>query len=182
MFASFVNPNDGSSPVIRGHLQTDDVGILWLQDQSAMNVANVVAQLTDPAHAAAMFANVLPPGTIFETNITSGKELAEIYGDPTSSDPLAHARAPNIFIQPNAGVIYSGSSKKIAEHGGGTVDDTNVALLVAGKGFEARSIHRKVSTRQIAPTILKLLGLEPRALEAVRKEHTRVLPGIFEDE
>lgn len=33
VFAPFVNPNDGSSPVVLGHLQTDDVGILWLQDR-----------------------------------------------------------------------------------------------------------------------------------------------------
>ena len=30
--ASFVNTNDGSSPGVKGHLQTDDVGILLLQD------------------------------------------------------------------------------------------------------------------------------------------------------
>lgn len=35
-----------------------------------------------------------------------------------------------------------------------------------------------VETTQIAPSILKLLGLAPRALDAVRIEHTRPLPGI----
>jgi hypothetical protein len=35
-----------------------------------------------------------------------------------------------------------------------------------------------VETTQIAPSILKLLGLYPRALEAVRIEHTRVLPEL----
>ncbi len=34
-----------------------------------------------------------------------------------------------------------------------------------------------VETTQIAPTILRLLGLNPFALQAVRVEHTRVLPG-----
>ena len=29
--APFVDPNDGSSPVVNGNLQTDDVGLLWLQ-------------------------------------------------------------------------------------------------------------------------------------------------------
>ena len=33
-----------------------------------------------------------------------------------------------------------------------------------------------VSTVQIAPTILRLLGLDPRELKAVRVEHTRALP------
>jgi hypothetical protein len=33
-----------------------------------------------------------------------------------------------------------------------------------------------VQTTQIAPTILTLLGLDPHALQAVRTEHTEVLP------
>jgi hypothetical protein len=74
-----------------------------------------------------MFADVLPPGTIFTSNINSGAELAAIFGDPTPGDPVAAARAPNVFIQPNWGVIYSGSNKKISEHGGGTLDDTHVS-------------------------------------------------------
>jgi hypothetical protein len=31
---------------------------------------------------------------------------------------------------------------------------------------------------QIAPTILKALGLDPRALNAVRREGTTILPGL----
>jgi arylsulfatase A-like enzyme len=181
VFASFVNPNDGSSPVIQGHLQTDDVGILWLQDQSAANVANVVAQLTDPANAAAMFANVLPPGTIFESSVNHGAELAEIFGDPTSHDPVAAARAPNVFIQPNWGVIYSSSTKKISEHGGGTLDDTNVALLVSNPHLRHRTVAKHVATKQVAPTILRALGLDPDELQSVRKEGTRVLPGLHHE-
>jgi arylsulfatase A-like enzyme len=178
VFATYVNPNDGSSPVIAGHLQTDDVGILWLQNQSADNIANVVAQLTNPANEAAMFANVLPPGTIFEASVNYGAELAEIYGDPTSGDPVAAARAPNVFIQPNWGVIYSGSTKKISEHGGSTLDDTNVALLVSNPHLHHRKIEKHVWTKQVAPTILRALDLDPDALDAVRKEDTKVLPGL----
>jgi arylsulfatase A-like enzyme len=178
VFATFQNPNDGSSPVIRGHLQTDDVGIVWLQDQSKANVAGVVAQLTDPAHEAAMFANVLPPGTIFDANVNFGHELADIFGDPTSGDPVAAARAPNVFIQPNWGVIYSGSTKKISEHGGGTLDDTNVALLVSHPGLHAKTVDKHVFTKQIAPTILRALDLDPDALDAVRQENTKKLPQL----
>jgi hypothetical protein len=35
-----------------------------------------------------------------------------------------------------------------------------------------------VETTQVAPTVLRLLGLNPHRLEAVRIEGTRVLPGI----
>jgi len=178
VFAPFVNPNDGSSPVVAGHLQTDDVGLLWLQDQSESNVDGVVAQLTDPKNRAAMFASVLPPGTIFSSNIVHGEELAAIYGDPTSDDPIAAARAPNVVIQPDWGVIYSSSSKKIAEHGGGTIDDTNVALLVSNPRLRRKTVEAHVSTTQVAPTILEALHLDPRALDAVRKEGTKPLPGL----
>jgi len=178
VFASFVNPNDGSSPVVKGFMMADDAALVWLQDQSKSNIAGVVAQLTNPANAAAMFANVLPPGTIFDANVSFGGDLAEIYGDPTSGDPLAAARAPNVFIQPNWGVIYSGSSKKISEHGGGSLDDTGVALIVSHPGLHRRTITGHVWTKQIAPTILSALELDPRSLQAVEKEHTQVLPGL----
>ena len=177
-FAPFANPNDGSSPAVSGHLQTDDVGLLWLQDQSKSNVAGVVAQLTDPKNRATMFADVLPPGTIFSSSIVHGEELAAIYGDPTSDDPIAAARAPNVIIQPDWGVIYSGSSKKIAEHGGGTSDDTNVALLLSNPRLRPGTVEARVSTTQVAPTILEALDLDPRALDAVRKEGTKPLPGF----
>ena len=178
VFASFVNPNDGSSPATAGHFQTDDVGILWLQNQSPANISAVVAQLTDPAHRAAIFADTLPPGTIFNSNINFGAELAAIYGDPTASDPVAAARAPNAIVQPNWGVIYNGGSKKIAEHGGGTLDDTHVALLVSNPGLRGKTVHHHVSTTQVAPTILRALGLEPGDLDAVRKEGTKALPRL----
>jgi len=178
VFGAYVNPNSGSPYAIAGHLTTDDVGILWLQDQSPANVTGVVAQLTEPGHRASMSANALPPGTIFRSSITAGAALAAIYGNPTSRDPIAAARAPNAFVQPNAGVIYSGSKKKIAEHGGGTIDDTHVALIVAGPGVRRGRVSDRVSTTQVAPTIVRALGLLPDALAAVRKEGTRVLPGL----
>jgi predicted AlkP superfamily pyrophosphatase or phosphodiesterase len=176
VWSTFTNPNSGNQYAVDGHLQTDDVGIVWLQDQSPRNVAGVVASLQ--ANANAIEANVLPPGTVFSGNITSGSELAAIFGDPTSGDPVAAARAPNAFIQPNWGVIYSGSSKKIAEHGGGSLDDTNVALLVSNPGLHHRTLSKHVTTTQIAPTILRALDLDPDALDGVRAEGTRALPGF----
>ncbi len=175
--SSFTNANSGATLSTNGHLQTDDVGLVWLQDQSAGNVGGVLTQLQD--NATAIFANSLPTGTVFTNSITSGAPLTALFGDPTSSDPVAAARAPNIFIQPNAGVIYSGSSKKIAEHGGGTMDDTGVALLVSMPSLKAQSVTTAVSTTQIAPTILQVLGLDPTKLQAVQKEGTSVLPSLF---
>ncbi len=132
-------------------------------------------------NAKAIHADKLPPGTIFDSNITSGDELSDIFGDPRVPGSIAAARAPDIFIQPDHGVVYSGSKKKIAEHGGGSLDDTNVALLVAGASVEHHKVDDLVHTTQIAPTILRALGLPAENLEAVRKEGTRVLPELFDD-
>ena len=80
------------------------------------------------------------------------------------------------------GTIYSGSAKKIAEHGGFAADDTQVLLLVSNPRLEARKVDEPVANKQVAPTILKALGLNPWDLQAVRHEHTRVLPRLgFDD-
>jgi hypothetical protein len=176
---TFTNPVAGSSGgtyATGGHLMADDVGILWLQDESDANRAAVATQLNSTANRAAMFADKLPPGTIFQSSVALGADLAAIYGDPLSSDPTAAARAPDAFIQPNAGVIYSGSSKKIAEHGGGAPDDVDVALLVVGPGRHGQIVNEEVHTTQVAPTILRALGIDPRELQAVRMEDTVALP------
>jgi hypothetical protein len=78
-------------------------------------------------------------------------------------------------------VIYSGSKKKIAEHGGGSLDDTHVALLVSAAFLEQGAVDDLVQTKQIAPTILSALGLNPQALDAVRQEGTPVLPEVFDN-
>jgi arylsulfatase A-like enzyme len=87
-------------------------------------------------------------------------------------------RSPDIIVQPNVGVVYTGSSKKQSEHGGFAQDDTNVMILVSNPGLKARTVTSFVETTQVAPTILRALGLNPRELEAVRIEGTPVLPGI----
>jgi len=176
--SSYVNPNSGNSYAQSGHLQTDDVGIVWLQPNGQSDLQKAVTSLA--SNAAALHATKLPDGTIFKSNIISGPALSAIFGDPTVPGSIAAARAPDIFIQPDHGVIYSGSKKKIAEHGGGSLDDTHVALLVSAKFLERGEVDGLVETKQIAPTILRALGLDPDALQAVRKEGTRVLPELFE--
>ena len=180
--SAFMNPNSGSNYDTNGHLQTDDVGIVWIQHSAdSTTVSSVVGALQ--ADAGAINATTLPPGTVFSassSNIVSGSTLTAVFGDPMSTDPVAAARAPDIFIQPNWGTIYSGSSKKIAEHGGGTTDDTGVALLVSLPALgSAKVVGTSVATAQVAPTILQALGIETSHLEGVVKEGTTVLPDLF---
>ena len=76
-------------------------------------------------------------------------------------------------------MTYSNSKKKQAEHGGFSHDDVNVILLVANPLFKPATITTlPVETRQIAPTILEALGLDPSSLQAVQREGTQVLPGL----
>jgi type I phosphodiesterase/nucleotide pyrophosphatase len=174
---NFPGQTNGAGPyAVSGHLQTDDVGILWLQDRSAANVAGVVDALRQ--NAAAIHATALPAGTPFTTSIVSGAALAALFGDPSVRGSLAAARAPDVFIQPDEGVIYSNSTKKIAEHGGAAPGDVDVALLVSAPGLKPRTVDAPVATTQVAPTILEALGLEPEELQAVRAEHVAPLPHL----
>ena len=101
------------------------------------------------------------------------------YPEHTNKMPVGDPRTPDIIVTPNVGVTYSGSSKKQAEHGGFSHDDTNVMLLLSNPGLKPATVTTQVETAQVAPTILQALGLDPSALQAVRIEGTQVLPGVF---
>jgi len=139
----------------------DDVALIWLTDQTQLSTALAVlnADINHGNHARIQ-------------KIYAGDELKDQFGDP------ALGRTPDIIIQPIPGTIYSGSTKKIAEHGGFAEEDTHVLLVVSNPKLKGNVVNSTVENKQVAPTILKALGLEPQRLEAVRKEGTRVLPGL----
>jgi hypothetical protein len=139
----------------------DDVALIWLANQSQLGAALAVLE-SDRAHG--------NHGRI--EKIYSGEELVDKFGNP------ALGRTPDMIIQPIPGTIYSKSSAKIAEHGGFSEDDTHVLLVVSNAKLERKVVDDRVENRQVAPTILKALGLEPEKLDAVRNEGTRTLPGL----
>lgn len=108
--------------------------------------------------------------------------LGQIYYGPTVTlnfnDPTKDPRTPDIIVTPNVGVTYSGSTAKLAEHGGFAHDDTNVMLLVSNVNFQPQTINAAVGTAQVAPTILKALDIDPAQLDAVRVEGISVLPDL----
>jgi len=81
-------------------------------------------------------------------------------------------------VQPRVGVVYTSSKAKQAEHGGFAPNDVEVMVLVSNPHIQAKTLGTPVETRQVAPTILSLLGVDPNLLDAVRLEGTQVLPGI----
>jgi hypothetical protein len=108
--------------------------------------------------------------------------LAQIYAGRAAADffgvPYSDPRYPDVFGRVQVGTVYTGGSK-VAEHGGDNPNDREVPLVVYAPGtVRPGSSDRWVETTQVAPTILRLLGLDPYALQAVRQEGTRVLPGI----
>jgi hypothetical protein len=137
----------------------DDIALIWLT-KSGTTAADVALLQANTTAAAIQ--------TIF-----SGPTIESMFGDPTTD-----TRVPDIAVQPHPGVIYTASTGKIAEHGGFAEDDVHVGLLVSNPGLHPRRIESRVETRQVAPTILKALGLDPDLLQSVQSEHTRVLPGI----
>jgi len=106
--------------------------------------------------------------------IYAGQAVANFFGVPYS-DP----RHPDVFGIVQVGVVYTTGSK-IAEHGGDNAGDRDVPILVYAPGtVRPGSNGQSVETTQVAPTILRLLGLDPLALQAVVIEHTQVLPLHF---
>ncbi len=84
---------------------------------------------------------------------------------------------PDIFGISQYGVVYTGGHGKISEHGGANPQDRDVPIVVSGDPIGHRAANTAaVTTPQIAPTILRLLGLDPNALQSVQIEHTAALP------
>jgi phosphoglycerol transferase MdoB-like AlkP superfamily enzyme len=82
-----------------------------------------------------------------------------------------------VFGRVQIGVVYTGGTK-IAEHGGDNPADRDVPIVVYAPGVRSKISDRWVETTSIAPTILELLGFDPRDLQAVQQEGTPLLPGI----
>ena len=145
----------------------DDISLIWLADSG--KTGNAVSMLESQSPATGNIAGI---GEIFAGPAVG--QLFNLPGLPPQGDP----RTPDIIVTPNIGVTYSGSSKKLAEHGGFSHDDTNVMMLLSNPNFQQQTVTSPVETAQIAPTILAALGLDPGALQSVQQEGTQVLPGF----
>jgi hypothetical protein len=155
--------------------EADDDGLLWwLSDRSQQAtefVKNYLWTHSAPAvNYAGQTVTVQHSGL---KQIFAGQESAEFFG-VANSDP----HHPDVFGIAQVGTIYTTGSK-IAEHGGDNPGDRDVPLVVYAPGsVRPGRFDQWVEATQVAPTILKLLGLDPDQLQAVQQEGTRVLPGI----
>ncbi|MGA2021378.1 MAG: alkaline phosphatase family protein [Candidatus Sulfotelmatobacter sp.] len=141
----------------------DDVSVLWLK--KGVNVDTAVAILETDATEIGM------------GEILYGATLAPNY-NVGGLGPGEDSRTPDIIVTPNIGVTYSSSTAMIGDHGGFAHDDTNVILLVANPSFTPQTVSAETATIQVAPTILRALGLNPGLLDAVQQEGTPVLAEV----
>jgi hypothetical protein len=136
----------------------DDEGLVWLQPES---------QQADYAAAEAYL--LAHAGELHIAQLLDRTSLTPLYGDP-----FHNSRVPDFIAVTNHGVICTGGSK-LAEHGGFSDDDRNVALLVSAPRIPAEYVETLTYTTLIAPTILHALGLNPNDLYGVRAEGTPML-------
>jgi hypothetical protein len=131
--------------------------------------------LNHSSDTAAVVADLMAKKQALHINETiSGAALiAQGFGDPTK-DPAV----PDIIIRPNLGTCYYTGKAKTAEHGGLSDDDRKVACFVSNPRLKKTVYSSQVSTKQVAPTILKALGLNPISLKGVVAEGTELLPGF----
>ena len=155
-YADLVN---SVAPNLLANLTDDDEAIIWLTDHSkARRVAAVLRQ------------NIAVVGG---GKVYVGDELNQLLGGKMISN-----RRPDVIVDSTLGVIYSSHPQKLVEHGGFHETDRHVSLVVSNPALAPQVISNRVSNTQVAPTILKVLGLNPRALKSVQQEFTSVLPGL----
>ncbi len=154
----------------------DDISLIWLSPGA--NTQAAVDVLEDASKTPGTPTYIGLGQIFYGASLTSMIDTPGTppYGDAPTLD--ADPRTPDIIVAPNVGIIYTGSLAKQSEHGGFAHDDTNVMMLLSNPSFSPKLFSNPVETAQVAPTILKALGLDPKALVAVRSEGTQALPGV----
>jgi hypothetical protein len=151
---------DSILPGLAAHLSNGTMSMIWLNDPSQMPAV---------VNAFRTRYNMLGINTIF-----AGTALRLRYNTP-EADP----RMPDILLQGKSGILWTPRTAALSGHGGLSDEDVHVAVLISGPGLDGRTDKTEVPTTQIAPAILKSLGMEKFGLQALHQEHTPAIPDIF---
>ncbi|WP_323102222.1 alkaline phosphatase family protein [Intrasporangium sp. YIM S08009] len=155
-FAPLVN---SVQPGLTAQVTADTMALVWLKDRSRAADAAAVLE----ANAA----------TIGAGTVTSGAAVGELFDGQLGGNA---GRIPDIVVQPATGVVYAAPNAKLVDHGSGSAEDTHVPLVIIEPGRKGgRTLSCPVSLRQVAPTVLRALGLKESLLDAVRLEGTQRL-------
>jgi hypothetical protein len=155
-FAPLINSVE---PGLTAQVTADTMALIWLKDRG--RTADVAAVLEANA------------GTVGAGTVTSGAAVASLFAGQLGGNP---GRIPDIVVQPAPGVVYAAAGSKLVDHGSGSAEDTHVPLVIVEPGRKGgRTLSCPVSLRQVAPTVLRALGLKENLLDAVRLEGTQRL-------
>jgi arylsulfatase A-like enzyme len=144
----------------------DDEALVWLSPE--------LEQAIDPATGVAYYAEAKAYILAHAAELQIAQLLDRTTLTALYEDPFHNTRVPDFIAVTNHGVICTGGSK-LAEHGGFSDDDRNVALLVSAPQLKQQYVEALTYTTQIAPTILHALGLDPLLLDGVIAEGTPIL-------
>ena len=144
----------------------DDEALVWLSPE--------LQQATDKKTGKAYYAEAEAYIRAHAAELHIAQLLDRTSLTPLYGDPFTNSRVPDFIALVNHGVICTGGSK-LAEHGGFSDDDRNVALLLSSPQITPEYVESLTYTTQVAPTILHALGLDPNKLDAVQREGTSVL-------
>jgi hypothetical protein len=189
--AAWATTTPGDTLPLVAHAMDDDGILLWLNNRSAAATAFAQDFLSNYTTGKVDHGFTVPAGigSDINGNKVTGKAftsagLSSIYAGSDAANQVGvnystDQRAPDVIGYATEGSVYAGGSlKKIAEHGGNSVPDRAVPIVVSGAGIGHFTVTAPVDTIQIAPTILHLLGLNPEELKAVKIEGTKVLPDL----
>lgn len=152
---------DRVMPGLAAHISNGTMSMIWLNDPSKMPAV---------VNAFRMQYNLLGIDTI-----SAGASLPLRYNSP-EQDP----RMPDILLQGKTGILWTDpESTALSGHGSLSNEDIHVPVLISGPGLDGRIDKTEVPTTQIAPAILKSLGMDKFGLQALHQEHTPAIPDIF---
>lgn len=138
--------------------------------------SNAFIWLTDQTQTQAAVSKLLAnQAGLHIGQVLSGESLKLLF-----PDPLTDPATPDIIVFNDTGVNYDApTSATTAEHGGLGENDRHVPLFVSFPGWSASTQRQPVTTTQLAPTVLTLLGYNPLELQAVQIEGTVALPAVI---
>jgi len=188
--AAWAAQSSDTLPLI-AHAMDDDGVLWWLNNRTPAALTFAKNFLNGYTTGNTEFGITVPSGAGWSaTSTTTPKAftnagLATIYTGADAAHLIgvnpADDRYPDVIGITQTGAVYAGHAKisKIAEHGGANINDRHVPIVVSAPNVEqGKTVTSKVSTVQIAPTILKLLNIDTQELQAVKHEKTKVLPDL----
>jgi hypothetical protein len=137
------------------HISASGSAMMWLKDPS------MTASVTKALGAQASLLGI--------EEVVTGERLGL-----TMNLPIEDSRMPDIILRSRSDVRWVPAGR-----GSATDEDAHVALLVSGVQLTGRLDKTPVPTTQLSPLLLRALGMEKFDLQALHREHSPALPGIF---